>query len=200
MEKTELLSESYDLSEDELANKLSEDVSKASEKKDKALSIHLFGIKYAKTIRDRNYSIKNIISKAKLEDSWGGELNKGIKLSDYVGLKIKSEDEKRYCVISANPTKYDHTKCFNDNGCVDWVQKQCFSNVKVGDIVFVYVTQPVSQIKYKCVIEKKDINSKNTIDSNVYYKDPNDYKKEEKYVRLKPVFRQSTRKIPKSHC
>lgn len=187
MEKTELLSESYDLSEEELANKLSEDVSKASEKKDKALSIHLFGIKYAKTIRDRNYSIKNIISKAKLEDSWGGELNKGIKLSDYVGLKIKSEDEKRYCVISANPTKYDHTKCFNDNGCVDWVQKQCFSNVKVGDIVFVYVTQPVSQIKYKCVIEKKDINSKNTIDSNVYYKDPNDYKKEEKYVRLKLI-------------
>ena len=39
MEKTELLSESYDLSEDELANKLSEDVSKASEKK---IKLYLF--------------------------------------------------------------------------------------------------------------------------------------------------------------
>ena len=186
MEKTEFLDESCDLSEDELASKLSDAVSKAEDNNEKALSFLLFGIKYGKTIIERNYRVNDILAKANISDSCNSEINKGIKLSNFVSFNENDENKKRYCVVPANPTRYDHAKCFNSNGCVDWVHKNYFSNTKVGDIVFVYVTQPDSQIKYKCVIDKKDIDSKNTIDSDEYHKVPNE-NEGERYVRLKLI-------------
>lgn len=95
MEKTDFLSESFDLSEGELAIKLAENVSKAIGNNDKALSIHLFGIKYGKTIRERKYNVKNIIVKAKLSETWNAELNKGIKLSNYVGMINNCENQEQ---------------------------------------------------------------------------------------------------------
>ena len=51
---------------------------------EQVLAIHLFGIRYGQYIREKNYSVKDIISKAGLPESYFAELNKGIKLSNYV--------------------------------------------------------------------------------------------------------------------
>lgn len=53
---------------------------------DKAVSIHLFGIKYGKIIRKKGFSINNIIAKSGINTSYLVEVNKGIKLSQYVGI------------------------------------------------------------------------------------------------------------------
>ena len=65
---------------DELTTKLIE----LTERYEKILSLHLFGIRYGKLIRSKKYSVKEILSKANLNDSFYAEINKGIKLSNYV--------------------------------------------------------------------------------------------------------------------
>ena len=53
--------------------------------KEKALSIHLFGIKYADQIRDM--SAKDIAVGAGLPESYKTEIRKGINLAKYVEVK-----------------------------------------------------------------------------------------------------------------
>lgn len=54
---------------------------------DQAAMIHLFGIKYAKEIRQNNYTPKEILIGAKMPESYQVEINKGIKLAKYVTPK-----------------------------------------------------------------------------------------------------------------
>ena len=49
--------------------------------------IHLFGIKYSRSIRDYGLSIKKILEYAQLPESYKTEINKGMKLSKYVVAK-----------------------------------------------------------------------------------------------------------------
>ena len=56
------------------------------------VQIHLFGIKYGKRIRENKFTALEIITKAKLNDSYVAELNKGIKLSNMIVLD-NDEDE-----------------------------------------------------------------------------------------------------------
>ncbi|WP_294220177.1 hypothetical protein [uncultured Chryseobacterium sp.] len=67
----------------ELSKILSENYSIASNG-DRVVQIHLFGVKYGKMIREKRYSVKDIIDKSDLNESYIAELNKGIKLSDKV--------------------------------------------------------------------------------------------------------------------
>ena len=50
-------------------------------------SIYLFGIKYGKLIKMKNYAINEIIRISGINESYFAELNKGIKLSEYVSIK-----------------------------------------------------------------------------------------------------------------
>ncbi|WP_233898030.1 HTH-like domain-containing protein [Tenacibaculum piscium] len=50
-------------------------------------SIYLFGIKYGKLIKTKNYPINEIIKISEIKDSYFAELNKGIKLSEYITIK-----------------------------------------------------------------------------------------------------------------
>lgn len=50
------------------------------------VQIHLFGIKYGKRIRENKFTALEIITKAKLNDSYVAELNKGVKLSKYISM------------------------------------------------------------------------------------------------------------------
>ena len=54
------------------------------------LQIHLFGIKYAKEMKKNNYSAKDIVKASGIKESYGTEVDKGIKLSKYVVLKPMS--------------------------------------------------------------------------------------------------------------
>jgi hypothetical protein len=67
----------------ELGTKLSEMYSNAP-KGDSVAMIHLFGIKYAKEIKDCDYSKKDIITQSGISTSYLTELTKGVKLADYV--------------------------------------------------------------------------------------------------------------------
>ncbi len=51
---------------------------------DQAAMIHLFGIKYAKVIRENKYTPKEILLAADMQESYQVEINKGIKLEKYV--------------------------------------------------------------------------------------------------------------------
>ncbi|AYN06634.1 hypothetical protein EAG11_11895 [Flavobacterium sp. 140616W15] len=50
-------------------------------------SIFLFGIKHGKLIKMKNYSINEIIKISEIHESYFAELNKGIKLSEYLSIK-----------------------------------------------------------------------------------------------------------------
>lgn len=52
---------------------------------EKALSIHMFGIKYADQIRDM--SIKEIVIGADIPESYKTEIRKGINLAKYVEVR-----------------------------------------------------------------------------------------------------------------
>ena len=67
----------------ELGTKLGEMYNNAP-KGDSTAMIHLFGIKYANEIKQSEYSIKDIIKQSGISASYFAELNKGVKLANYV--------------------------------------------------------------------------------------------------------------------
>lgn len=50
-----------------------------------ATTVHLFGIKYADELA--SMSLKQLVQKAGIRDSYYAEIRKGIRLSEYVNLK-----------------------------------------------------------------------------------------------------------------
>lgn len=52
-------------------------------------------------------------------------------------------------IISGNPDKYDVIGAFRELGSIDWGQSV---NVSVGDIVYIYVSNTVRAIKFKCKV------------------------------------------------
>ncbi|MNN11828.1 hypothetical protein D3C81_1248030 [compost metagenome] len=46
--------------------------------------IHLFGVKYADIIHRNHYSVKDIVASSGIRSSYVSEVNKGIKLSEFV--------------------------------------------------------------------------------------------------------------------
>ena len=59
---------------------------------EKTLAIHMFGIKYGKCIKKHKYSVNEIVKKSGLSDSYFVEINKGIKLSQYVNVNDNKEE------------------------------------------------------------------------------------------------------------
>ncbi|AZQ12211.1 hypothetical protein [Shewanella khirikhana] len=52
-----------------------------------AVSIHLFGIKYAEQIKECGVSPKQIAKLAGIPETYGTEINKGRNLAKYVAIK-----------------------------------------------------------------------------------------------------------------
>ena len=67
------------------ASKILAQMYRDAPEREKALSIHLFGIKYADQIR--NMSAKEIVVGADLPESYKTEVRKGIKLAKYVEMR-----------------------------------------------------------------------------------------------------------------
>lgn len=59
-------------------------------------------------------------------------------------------------VIPANTKYFDVIEYFSKNRIIKWHQSL---NMNTGDSVYIYLGQPYSCIKYKCIITNKDINS-----------------------------------------
>lgn len=59
-------------------------------------------------------------------------------------------------IISGNPTRYDVIGAFEELGTLDWAQS---ANVAAGDIVYIYVSNTVRSIRFKCranVVDKEE--------------------------------------------
>ena len=57
-------------------------------------------------------------------------------------------------LIPANPKYYDVIKAFEEKEIIDWKQS---SDVRVGDLVYMYVGAPYSALMYKCKAVEVDI-------------------------------------------
>ncbi|MCB2343305.1 HTH-like domain-containing protein [Clostridium estertheticum] len=75
------------MTELELANELKKMYERALPTKEQTTMIHLFGIMYAKVIRDNGFIPRNILKYADMPESYQVEINKGIKLAKYVAVK-----------------------------------------------------------------------------------------------------------------
>ena len=68
------------------------------------------------------------------------------------GATIYEENgERRYWLIPSNPSTFDVAKGFRDSGndTLDWHHR---INVMPGDIVYIYQTEPVASIMYRCEV------------------------------------------------
>lgn len=70
----------------DLANKLNEMYHNAPQG-EKVAMIHLFGIKYSEVIKECDASTKEIAKAADINESYGTEISKGVKLGHYVDVK-----------------------------------------------------------------------------------------------------------------
>jgi len=57
-------------------------------------------------------------------------------------------------IVPANSKYYDVMNCFKDTDTILWKQS---SNIKIGDIVYLYVAKPYSAIIYKCKVLEANI-------------------------------------------
>jgi hypothetical protein len=72
---------------------------------------------------------------------------------------MKNEDGKKEkimteWIISGNPKKYNVVDAFHELGKVDWKQS---TNVSEGDIVYIYVSDAIQAVRFKCIANKVDI-------------------------------------------
>ena len=65
-------------------------------------------------------------------------------------------------IISGNPEKYNVVDAFHNLHRVDWTQK---ANMVTGDIVYIYISGNVKAIKFKCRVNKTDLDEPDIDDS-----------------------------------
>lgn len=57
-------------------------------------------------------------------------------------------------IISGNPNKYNVIDAFHELGKLNWIQS---TNIKSGDIVYIYISGDIKAIKFKCHVNKADL-------------------------------------------
>lgn len=86
-------------------------------------------------------------------------------------------------IIPCNVNDYDVIGAFNELERIDWKQG---INANVGDIIYIYIGNPIKCIKYKCIVEVIDKGSI-TIDDSKYYKHPEKYVNSKKHMQIKLI-------------
>lgn len=85
-------------------------------------------------------------------------------------------------LLPCNPQYYDIEGVYKNLKTVDW--KQSLLKVEVGDVAYIYISNPVQAIVYKCFV--LDVNKpKATIDDSKYHINSDSYKNYGKYMELK---------------
>ncbi len=84
-----------------------------------------------------------------------------------------SMETRKFWILSCNTSRYDIHTLFNINGFCLWNQRR---NFKVGDVVYIYESKPISKIVYKAVVEEINIRRNKPENIDNFYK--RDYNKE----------------------
>ena len=85
-------------------------------------------------------------------------------------------------MISANRNTYDHEGAFNKWGFIDWRQHV---NYEIGDIVYIYSSNPYSAISYKTEVIKADMRMVDKVDDTEFWVGDNPQNETKRYTRLK---------------
>ena len=143
-----------------------------SEKMDEILSVsgiypgyHMNRANWISVVLDE--SVDDELLMQLIDDSRNFALSKG-------GARPKG---KKNWIVPANPKYFDLDAAFEKNDEILWKQS---SNVKRGDVVFLYVTSPVKAVRYRCEVLEADI-SYDYKDSNVSMKHVMKIKKTAEY-------------------
>ena len=92
--------------------------------------------------------------------------------------------EKTQWVIPCNPAYYDVCGVFNKLDKVEWKQS---TNVNEGDIVYIYVTSPIKEIRYKCVARKVDLDYADTEKDREFILKGDNYENSGRYMELELI-------------
>lgn len=92
--------------------------------------------------------------------------------------------EKTQWVIPCNPAYYDVCGVFNKLDKVEWKQS---TNVNEGDIVYIYVTSPIKEIRYKCVARKVDLDYADTEKDREFILKGDNYENYGRYMELELI-------------
>ena len=83
-------------------------------------------------------------------------------------------------IIPGNPDRFDIVDAFRKLGTLDWVQN---TNVAVGDIVYIYISNSVRAIQLKCKVNAVN-KTEPTIDDSQFNKSEEFDGSEERYMEL----------------
>lgn len=67
---------------------------------------------------------------------------------------MQMSQDKGFWIIPCSPSIYDAEAAFKEYGSIVWHQ-DC--NIQLGDVVFIYVTAPIKEIRCKCIAVETDI-------------------------------------------
>lgn len=76
------------------------------------------------------------------------------EIMEYISESYLFTEKSHNWLVPANPNYYDIINCFNSENIIEWKQPK---NIKVGDIVYIYISKPYAYIAYKCEVVKIDI-------------------------------------------
>ncbi|HSH54614.1 MAG TPA: HNH endonuclease [Methylotenera sp.] len=98
-------------------------------------------------------------------------------------------------LISANGKMYDHASSFAHHGSIDWRQGNAKFNL--GDIVYIYCTNPTKKIRYKCKVTELNKNSAQIRDDKEYWLNTEEYEKslDGKFFNLKLIEEADSEKL-----
>lgn len=89
-----------------------------------------------------------------------------------------------YWILPWNKTVFDLPQCLRDFGFVEWRQR---NNLAVGDIVFLYCSNPLRQIKYMMAVTKINIPRNETVNDKYLYGYEYNLKPTDFYARFEPI-------------
>lgn len=89
-------------------------------------------------------------------------------------------------MLAANSKHYDYGSSFQDFGFIYWQQTVDF---KVGDIVYIYSTEPKNKLSYVTRVEKVNVNFEKICDDKKYWTNEELLKKDKEkgFARLRLI-------------
>ncbi len=85
-------------------------------------------------------------------------------------------------ILPCNTKYYDVAGAFENLPTLDW--KQSAKNISEGDHVYIYLSSPLKEIRYKCTVIKANLPSAD-IDDSLYTLNGEPYKNFGRYMELK---------------
>lgn len=106
-------------------------------------------------------------------------------------LSERTENHMTEWIITCNTKAYNVIGAFNKMDTIDWKQS---TNVEIGDIIYIYVGEPIHAIRYKCestIVEQ----SENLIADSEFVLDDSNYGNYGRYMRLHLLKEYNTKKL-----